>query len=67
MGASTPRLFVDHNDAATLEQELETARVQMRRAIRFLTKCESAAGQRAHGDANDAEKSIERALRLLKR
>lgn len=65
--SNNPRLFVDHNDAATLEQELETARVQVRRAIRFLTKCESAAGQRAHGDAHDAEKTIERALSMLRR
>jgi hypothetical protein len=65
--SNTPRLFVDHNDAATLEQELEAARTQIRRAIRYLTKAESAAGQRAHGDAHDAERSIERALKLLKR
>ena len=67
MSESAPPLFVDHREAATIAAELEAARVQIRRAIRYLTKTESAAGRRAHGDAHDAEKSIERALALLKR
>jgi hypothetical protein len=60
-------LFLDHQTSAEVLRELETARVQVRRAIRYLTKAESPRGRAAHGDAHDAEKTLERAISLLKR
>lgn len=64
--ATPPLLFIDHGLAAKIAAEAETARTQIRRAKRYLTKCESSSGQRAHGDAHDAERTLDRILAMLR-
>lgn len=61
-----PLLFIDHTTSARVVAEVETARAQIRRSLRYLTKCESPAGRAAHGDAHDAEKTLDRIVTLLK-
>ncbi len=59
-------LFVDRQDAVLVTSELESARVAVRRAKRYTTKAESAAGQDAHRALHEAEVAIARALATLR-
>lgn len=59
-------LFLDGRDAARALEELDVALAQVRRAMRYLTKCESPAGVSAHQNAYSAEGAIERAIGMIR-
>jgi hypothetical protein len=58
-------LFVDHAGVATLVEQLEVARVAVRRAKRYTTKAESPTGQDAHRALHEAETVLDAALKKL--
>lgn len=61
-----PPLFLGHAELTLVFDQIEAARLAVRRARRYSTKLESRAGQQCNKDLFDAEQALDEALGKLR-